>query len=64
MTEEEKAISEARIDDMINALRVAWRSSPYLRLGQLLENANGNSTIKLFYVDDKDMLKKLKGWIR
>lgn len=49
-----------RTDRTLEALLVAWRRSPELRLGQLIVNATNNSDP--FCVTDEEMLKALKKW--
>lgn len=53
---------EEHIDEVIEALRKAWKSAPYLRLGQLIINAAnpGDPCPSLFYIEDADLLNALK----
>lgn len=53
-----------RIDPIIEALRRAWKASPELRLGQLIEAQAlfGEPEVDPYYVEDDEMLAALERW--
>lgn len=54
--------TEHQIDEVIEALRAAWKASPDMRLGQLIVNAANppDPCSRIFYIEDSDLLKALK----
>lgn len=57
-----RAITEEQKREIIEAIYQIWISgnNHYLRLGQMLEIAKGNISNDLFYIEDYDLVEKLK----
>ena len=62
MDELMRMTTEQHINEVIEALREAWKASPDQRLGQLIINAAnpGDPCPSLFYIEDADLLNALK----
>ena len=49
-----------RIPEILDKLKEVWEEYPDLRLGQLIDNVVGRSPWPLFYIEDKDLVEKVK----
>jgi len=49
-----------RIKVLLEALESTWNEYPDFRLGQLMVNINSNSKMDTFFVEDDEMLKRIK----
>lgn len=53
----------ARIDRICNLLRDGWRTSPDLRLGQLVHHLIGCDSLAVFQVEDDVTERKLRALV-
>lgn len=51
-----------RIEPTLKEIGKIWKQFPDLRLGQLLENISLEYNSSLFFMEDEDLLRKLKGF--
>ena len=51
-----------RIEPTLKQIEEIWKQYPDLRLGQLLENIALEYNSSLYYTEDEDLLRKLKGF--
>ena len=49
-----------RIPEILDKLKEVWEKYPDLRLGQLIDNVVGRSPHPLFYIEDKDLVERVK----
>ena len=49
-----------RIDELMSELERIWKEHPDTRLGQLLVSCVDGDAEKLFYMEDEDLLEKLR----
>lgn len=49
-----------RIPEMLDELKKVWERSPDLRLGQLIDNIVTRTPCPLFYIEDEDMVERIK----
>jgi len=49
-----------RIPEVLDEIKKAWERYPDLRLGQLIENIVGRSPYPLFYIEDEDLVKRIR----
>jgi len=49
-----------RIPEILNELKKAWEKYPDLRLGQLIDNIVTRTPCPLFYIEDEDLVKRIK----
>ena len=51
-----------RIDAILNQVQEIWKNYPDLRLGQLLLNVARDP--ELYYIEDEELIKKLKEYYK
>jgi uncharacterized protein YihD (DUF1040 family) len=49
-----------RIPEVLDEIKKTWARFPDLRLGQLIENVVGRSPHPLFYIEDEDLVERIK----
>lgn len=49
-----------RIPEILNELKKTWARFPDLRLGQLIDNIVSRSPCPLFYIEDEDLIERIK----
>ena len=49
-----------RIPEILDELRKVWEKSPDLRLGQLIDNIVTRTPCPLFYIEDEDLVERIK----
>ena len=49
-----------RIPKVLNEIEKIWKEYPDLRLGQLIDNVVSRSPCPLFYIEDEDLVERIK----
>lgn len=53
-----------RIYIVVNDIMHEWEKYPDLRLGQLISNAMNGSGVDLFYIEDEELVKAIKKYVK